>query len=384
MADVDVVETSEGSEVTYQNGRAIEQTTEGETPDGDHGDERAAAIAAVKAALEEDGKTAAKEAKAAREKDPLVPRDRGPDGKFLVADPIEAEKAAAVAKLEKAKPEPVDEEASALRKALSERREAAKYKAEANAQLERERAEVRAIHQQVQRERAAIEADKAKMAMFRKDPVRAIRENGWDNPEDFILDIAQDGTPEGAARRAQRELQAQIAELREWKQEQANQAQANAQRQQQAQSQQFRQNIERELLRTVFAKDGESEKHPYTTAMYQGHEVSLIAEADLVAEQYRAVTGKEASFAEIAEYLEERSQKWYKSIHSKQGGAQAAPPVTQGRPPQGSATGKKSLSPAGGSERRTLGTTYADLDGEERREAAMTAVRAAIHHSGER
>ncbi len=369
----------DGGEVTYVGGKAIEQETSGETPVGDHGDELAAAKVAVKKALEEEGRTAAKEAKAHREKDPLVARDRGPDGKFLTADPVEKEKADAVRAV-KAVEEP-DEDASALRKALNERKETAKYKAEANAELERQRQEVRQFHAQLQREKAAVAAERERMAMFRKDPVRAIRENGWENPEEFILDVAQDGTPEGQARRAQRELQQQIKELHEWKEAQARQAQEYQEAQEIQRKQHFRQNVERELVRVAFEATNGSERHPHLTAMYKGHEDSLCAEADTVADKYRSVTGKEASFAEIAEYLEERAAKWYKSISERHQGAVS---VTQGRPTPGSATGKKSLSPAGSSERRTLGTAIADLDGEERLEAAKIAVRAAIHHSGER
>ena len=48
---------SEGGEVTFVNGQAVEQTTEGESHEGtERGDEREAAKAAVKKALEEDAK----------------------------------------------------------------------------------------------------------------------------------------------------------------------------------------------------------------------------------------------------------------------------------------------------------------------------------------
>ena len=380
MADVIDGGTGEdGGDVTFVGGKAIEQNTAGEEPSGDHGDELAAAKAAVKAAMEEEGKTAAKEAKEARAKDPLVPRDRGPDGKFLSPDPIEKEKAEAVKKLE-SEPDP---DASALRKALAERKETAKYKAEANAELERSRQEVREFHAQLQREKAAVAAERERLAMFRKDPVRAIRENGWDKPEDFILDIATEGTPEGQARRMQRDLITRLEAAENWQKQELANRQRYAAEQESRSKAQFRQSVEQQFLKTSLESktpDGE-DKHPHLASFYKGHEVGLIAEADVVAEQYRNVTGKEASFEEIAEYLEERAAKWYKQMSGR---TQAVPPVTQGRPTQGSATGKKSLSPAGSSERRSLGTSIKDLDGDERLEAARTAVAAAIHASGER
>lgn len=381
--------------VTFENGRAVEQTTEGHAPEegSAHGDERAAAIAAVKAALldeaKAEGKKAAKEAKEALDKDPLVPKQRGANGKFLSdMDPAERDRANATEKLERqnaprdAAQTDEDKEASQLKKLLTERKETAKYKAEANAQLERERAEVRRVYQETQREKAEIAAERARFAMYRKDPMKAVREFGGQDPEAFILELAQEGTPEGAARRAQRERDAELQEIRQWRADQERQVQERQEHEHAMQRRQYRQNIEREMVVTAFAKRQSGEEaHPHIAEMYHGHEVSLIREADTVAEQYRNVTGQEATFAQIAEYLEERAALWYKSLVSKRGG-QAPTPVTQGRPTPGRATGKTSLSPAGSSERRTLGDRFADLDGEERRETAMAAVRAAIAASG--
>src|SRR6187401_3370283 len=89
------VETA--GDVTFVNGVAAEQQTEGES--AQPADERAAAIAAVKEALQEEGKTAAKKAKESREQDPLHPRDsveRDESGKFVAkpaADKTKAEPA---------------------------------------------------------------------------------------------------------------------------------------------------------------------------------------------------------------------------------------------------------------------------------------------------
>lgn len=382
-----------GGEVTYVGGRAVEQATEGDTHEGtDHGDELAAAKAAVKVALEEEGKKAAKEAKSALDKDPLQKAARGADGKFKPdGDPAELEVEAAKAKLakelEKAEPKArkseEDEDASALRKALNERKEAAKYKAEAAAEVEKARNEARQFYQQLQQEKAELAREKARLEILRKDPIRAIKENGWD-PEEFILDIANDGTPEGQAKRAQRELQSQIAELRQWKQEQAEAAVKAQERAAEHAKAQQRRNVEQTFLNTAATrKDDGSHKNTHLVSMYKDDPEGLIIQADLVADKYRRATGQEATFQEIAEYLEERAAKWYKSMSS--GSApQVGAPVTQGKPTQGSATGKRSLSPNGSSERRSLGVKLEDLDGDERRSAAMDAVRAALHASGER
>ena len=349
MSEVEVSESG-GGDVTFVGGKAVEQTTGGDSPDGAHGDELAAAKAAVKKVLEEslkeEGKTAAKEAKSAREKDPMVPRDRGPDGKFV---PNEAEREAEEAKRPaKVAKEEEDADASALRKALAERREQARYKAEARAELEKSQQEARQVYQRLQRDRAELEAEKAKMALFRKDPIRAIRENGWTNPEEFILDIAQDGTPEGQARRQQRELQQKLAEMEQWRADQARQERERQENIQINQQRAFRQQVEKEFLREAL-----SDKHEHISGLYKGNEASLIAQADTVAAQYRQATGKEATFAEIAEYLEERTARWYKQksqARSVPDAGEQGSPDLRGTPTQGKATGKKSLSPSGSSE----------------------------------
>lgn len=117
------VETESGV-VTFVNGRAESQTTEGEGS-GIPTDEREAAVAAVKAALKGEakrlGETAAKEAKHADEQDPLRPRsntDRDADGKFVsagkdVEEPVKDES---------------KEDAESLKRVLRERKQIAAQK----------------------------------------------------------------------------------------------------------------------------------------------------------------------------------------------------------------------------------------------------------------
>jgi hypothetical protein len=374
-----------GGEVTYVNGHAVEQTTSGDEPDGDHGDELAAAKAAVKAALQDEGKKAAKESKEHLDKDPLqkAARERGEDGKFVKAEDDKSDKPEG--KVAKAVKEPEEEsDASQLRKALQERKEAARYKAEAAAEVEAMRTEARTFYQQLQKEKQEVAKEKERLAMLRKDPLRAIRENGWD-PEEFILDIANDGTPEGQAKRLQRERDAEIAELKAWREEQK---QAGIKQQEAAKQQEkahFRNQVEQEFLKTAAQRDGAGEHvNVHLVSMYKDDPGALCEAADRVAERYRATTGKEATFGELVEYLEERAAKWYKSMSERKGVSQADTSVTKGKPTPGSATGKKSLSPAGSSERRSLGSPFKDLDGDERLEAAKEAVRIAIHATGER
>lgn len=357
------VETA--GDVTFVNGIAAEQQTEGES--AQPADEREAAVKAVREALQEEGKKAAKEAKESRDQDPLQPRDtseRDEAGKF-VAKP-RAQKATP-----EAKPEPTPEEdATSLKAVLRQRKQLAEAKAQASQAENRALQEVRQMRAQLEAERQEIHREKAKFELLRKDPTRAFREMGWD-PEEAILDMARSGTPEGKAAREARELQDSVRELREWKAQQARQAEEWQVQQQRRQAANYRQQVEKTFVGLAM----DDTKHPHLAGMYKGHEAGLLAEADVIAEQYRNLTGKEASFEDVAEYLEERSANWYKSMSSRN--QQAPIPVTKGKPAQGNATGR-TLSPEGSSERRSLGTMTADLDDEERLARAKVAVGAAF------
>ena len=369
------VETESGT-VTYVNGRVESQTTEGEgsgTPDG----EREAAIAAVKAALKGEaakaGESAAKEAKEAREQDPLRPRSdttRDEAGKFTKTT-------------EDAPKAPTDDDAASLKRVLQERKQIAANKAAQQSEFNKMHQQLQAYERSLQQQRAEIDRDRKRYETIKTDPVRAFRENGWD-PEAVILDLARDGTPEGVAARQQREFQSQLKEMQDWKLQQ-EQSRQEATRQAESRAWDARRaQVEQEFVGTALNE----EKHPHLSSFYSGHEASLVAEGDSVADQYRALTGKEATSSEIAEYLEERAAKWYKTMSSKSqalvaGGQQTRPPVTQGRPTQGSATGR-TLSADDSSERRSLGASFKDLDGDERLAAAREAVGAALRASSER
>lgn len=365
------VEETDGG-VTFVNGHAASQQTEGET--AQPADERSAAIAAVKEAMEAEGKSAAKKAKEADEQDPLRPRDnteRDADGKFIKSGKKDAEP-------EKAAAAP-EEDAESLKAVLRQRKQIAQVKAQQAQEAQKAAQEIRQLRAEIEAERREVQAEKARFAALRSDPARAIREIGYE-PEEFILDLARENTPEGLQARQQRALADQLKELHNWKAEQAAERERAQQAQQQQQTVQYRRDVERAFIGVAM----DEAKYPHL-GMYKGHEMGLLAEADVVAEQYRNLTGKEASFADVAEYIEERTANWYKTMSSRQG-TQSTPskaPVTQGKPTPGNATGR-TLSSEDASERRALGTSIRDLDGDERLAAAREAVGAAFRHSGER
>jgi hypothetical protein len=356
------------SEVTFVNGHAESQTTEGESAIPT--DDRAAAIAAVKAAIKNEGESAAKEAKEAVEQDPLRPRDnveRGADGKFVAKDE----------KKEPVTAPPVEEDEHALKRVLRERKQIAERKAVQEQEFNQRAQQLRQYEAQIAAREQKLAQDARRMEALRKDPARAIKENGWD-PEDFILTLAREGTPEGQAMRQQRALQEQLQELAAWKKSQEDQRAQQEERYKLQRERTYRQQVEQKFVSVALNE----EKHPLLTEMYGEHQQALLAEADLVAEQYRHLTGKEASFEDVAEYLEERAGEWYNRV-SKKRGQQAPSSGTKGKPTQGNATGT-TLSPEGSSERRTQGTILKDLDGDERLAAAREAVGIAMRASGER
>lgn len=347
---------------------AGEQVTEGEhsAPDA----ERQEAMAAVKKAIADEakreGESAAKQAKDAEDNEPLRPRDnteRDEAGKFVSKGTP--------------KPEKEDEEdGQSLRKILNARKEVAANKQQMAAETQKSMQQLQQFKAQIDYERQQLAQEKQRMAMLRNDPIRAIKENGWD-PENFILNIASDGTPEGQAMRAQREMANQLKEIRDWKEEQLRQREQQEAQFRQRQEQERRQGVEREFVGLVLNE----EKHPHLSSYYKDNDhglEGLITEGDSVAFRYRQKTGKEATLGDIVEYLEERMANWYKS----RSGPQAKSTVTKGRPTQGSATGR-TLSPEDSSERRSLGTPLKDLDGDERLAAAREAVGAALRASGE-
>lgn len=392
--------TEEAPEVTFVGGRAVEQT---ESLDSNlEPDEREAAKEAVRKAIEEAGKSSAESAKEGRARDPYKPpgakRDdepsapeRGPDGKFLPkggqAEDKDSEKP------EKPAPKPdeqeeIDPDKATVKQLLKAREKVAAVKREAQGvqgEIQRQQQEFQkqqqAFQSQVQAFQKAqldLQRQQAALKQLREDPARAIRELNYD-PEQFILDLAQEGTPEGQARRQQREMERQLKELQDWK---SNQLQTWKQQQQMMEEQQ-RQHARTNTVDRFVKLGADAEKYPHVAAFYKGRERALVAEGDLTAEEYRSISGgREGSLEDIMDYIEdqlaERAKSWY-SIQQNGGTkvAAAKPEPVQSKPKSKG----KSLSPEVSGERRTLSNKLLDLDGDERLEAAKQAVAVALANS---
>lgn len=370
--------SDESAQVTFVGGKAVEQS---EGLDSNlEADERTAAKEAVRKAIEAAGKESAEDAKSDRAKDPFKPAgtsaspERGSDGKFLPKD----KESAPEPKKDDAEEEVIDPAKASVKQLLKAREKVASIKREATderALLAREKEE---WTRQRQQEQAQFQHQMAQLARqqqainaLAKDPARAIRELGL-NPEEYILQLAQEGTPEGQAARRQREVDQQLAEIKSWKEEQARQAEEWRRQQQVHQMVAFREKAVREFT-DLGLKD---EKYPLTATFFKGNEKALVAWGDLAAEEYRSLSGgREGSYEDILDYIEdqlaERSNHWYTKGKGQQGGQK---PKEQPSKSKG-----MSLSPDQSGERRALQPkNLGDLDGDERLEAARQAVAVAL------
>lgn len=401
MSDgVQTATTESGAEVTYVGGKALEQTdtAKSEAPatgDAQRDSEREAAVKAVREAI-------GKAAKEAKESAPRVAKTDGfrPPGAKSESDTEATPEPKAKAKPEthsQTKPEPDDEDVdldkASVKQLFKHREKLAAAKREAVTQHQQEMAKIQAErqaiqqeYQRIQQERAQIQRQAQKLSALKSDPARAVLEAGWE-PEDFILSLAREGTEEGKMARALRQQQQELAELKAYREEQIRQQQEYAQ-QQQLQHEAYR----RQTVEQTFLKSALDEKaRPHTAAFYKGRERALVAEGDLVAAEYRELTGKEADLDQIADYIEDqlaqRAKLWYETARklglTDYEAQQVAASEIGGDGGTGASVppaGKrgKTLSGSMASERRSLGSALKDLDGEERLEAAKEAVRQAL------
>lgn len=373
-------ESAESPQVTFVAGKAVSQD---EGLDSNlETDEREAAKAAVRKAIQEAGESSAADAKSDRAKDPFKPAvgspERGPDGKFLPKDEKPAPKSDG--KPGKSDEEPdLDPTKASVKELLKARERVAQLKKSATDEISQERARFEQERQAFQREMAQLRAEAQQLARERQaihalknDPARAIRELGL-NPEEYILQLAQEGTPEGQAARKQREIDAQLAEIKAWREAQQKQAEQAAYQAQVQQIAQFRE----QAVQQFTALGTNEEKYPHTATFFKGNERALVAWGDMAAEEYRHLSGgKEGSYEDILDYIEdqlaERANSWY----TKRGTQKVEPSQPKVQPAKSKGV---SLSPDMSGERRALEPkNLQDLDGDERLAAAKEAVAIAL------
>lgn len=334
----------ENSGVTFDTDLVVsdEGGDDGSSGDGS-GSEREAEVRAAKEAVEAAKDEAVSEAK-----------ERSPEEK-LRSKELKGEKEQ-VAKEVLSKSE--------LKKALAAREETARARQAASQEAELIKREVSQAQYEIQQQRRQLQRERESLLKLRSNPAEAIRELGMD-PEDFIMNLAQAGSPEDKLQRRLKEQDEAIRRLHGERQNELRQQQEAQARYQEQQQAQFRESVTSEFVTIAKA-------NPLTRDFYEGTEKVLIAWADQIADEYRDLTGKEATSAEVAEYIEEQLQARYHKSSSGNKRASGNGKATQSAKPAFSVNGRDA------SDKRALKRTFNDMDEEERSLAAREAAQAAI------
>lgn len=218
---------------------------------------------------------------------------------------------------EEKKPEPVKEEGAkeeldelALRVKRRELLQAERAKAKEEhdfltSSAQQELAKVRAAAEEVQRAKAWYES-------LRSDPIRAIRELGMD-PEDFLMRLADASSPEEKAKQERQKEESRIERLERELAERTKREQEQAQAYERHQQAIARETAIQQFSAVAFVE----EKHPHLVALYEDRPQELIKVADSIALAYRQRTGLEATFEELAEYLESEAAKTVSKAQSR-------------------------------------------------------------------
>lgn len=276
------------------------------------------------------------------------------------------------------------EETAATKKGISDilaaREKAAEPKTEAQKLIEeakKQGEELAKLKAEIESDRAALAAEKAKLEKLKdiRNAPDALKELGWE-PEDFIATAARANTPEGKLEALVRQQAAELAALKgkadSWEkqaEEQKTKAQKDAET---AALRQTEENFQKVAL--------DVEKFPALARLYGDDDEDkqvLLMKAHNVARRYRAATGgEEASFEQIAEYLEERAQAKLGHDANEEKASKNGKAQPGGRP-----TGKRTLNGSDASVRTSTPAVTAkitdDLDdlGKRARQAAERAIR---------
>lgn len=271
------------------------------------------------------------------------------------------------AKPPEAKKEEFEAEKSKLAQALRKRNEVHQEREKARAEAEQIKADALRMKAQAEAFAQQVREQAQWLHELKANPLKALEAAGI-NPEDFIFDLAKDGTPEGAQAKELRELRAKQSQYEQWMKKQEEERQNHLKQQQQAQAQQFRQQVETQFLGAATAKEN------IKLALESGlvSKRVLVDEGDRIADQYRELTGQEASLEEIIEYIDEQVSKAYTRIRgtSQASKVPAMTPALQSKPPV-----RKTLTQDDASERRSLRPEInPDESDDERRARAAKAV----------
>ncbi len=200
-------------------------------------------------------------------------------------------------------------------------------------------------------------------AKLRASPLQAIKEGGID-ARTLVDEVTREGSPEWQAQKrleaSQAKIDAELAELRTWREQQTKDAEAF----QQQERGRRQKETEAKFVALI----------PETSALRTLYDPSeIVARAHVAADMYRETTGDIASLEDLRDYMEEQAAKRLASITGS--GAKAA---AQGLAAKTKANGPRTPSSSSASERRTSPKPNADPSPEESRDAMKQAAEDAM------
>lgn len=257
----------------------------------------------------------------------------------------------------------------AREKAFAERQGAQDYAAQLRQQAEKEAGEIRALA----RKQAAddYEADlRARRQKFQESPTEAIRQLGF-KTDDMVDAVTREGTPEW---KAMRQLQQELAEAK---------TKAGTVDAVKADFDAFKEQLQaRETIAARTAVEQQflsvhasPEKAPYLHKRYDAEEI--VQKAHAKANEW-AAAGIPFAHSDVAEYLEHQARQRLAGVPfpsqkvSEGGSGQKVRP----------ATGSRTLSAAGGSERRAAPKPIEEMSPDEERAALIEAAAEARRTGG--
>ena len=271
-----------------------------------------------------------------------------------------------------------DADLKGIAKVLRDREEKASAKLEiqqAKDEISRMRAELAAEREAIARERANVDAWRDQARKSPVDFAREVLRHGGMSPDDFVVALAKDGTPEGQMFLQQQTLQRELAELRKWKTDFESGQKSRAEQEQEQIRAAQRAETER-----AFVAAAVTDKYPALTKAFKGREHLLVSEAHRIGALYHEKTGQWATHDEIAEYID---SEWRSALGMIDSSQPVEASGVNGKAPQARAAGSRTVTTAAASERRTIPgkSSLKDASDDERREAAIVAAREARKHA---
>lgn len=270
---------------------------------------------------------------------------------------------------------------------LKEREESFKQRKQYNdtkRQLENEQ-------QYIQKTKAEIEADRAKLSKLKQSPLETFRELGW-TAEDIQRAVLEDGTPEGREKAKYRgeidevknktqQLEALIKQQQDWLDQQR---QAEQQRQETAQ---------RQAVVNTFLQITNKESCPNLHFMYPDDD-NRVKYGDFVANQYYQSTGKhiksQQDLKDLSEYMESQAaesiDKLLVQLH-EQGSLQdrikkaVGAHISLGTAPKTKANGSHTLRTVDASQRKTEPISLDGMTAEEERAYLVSVAKEAMRNA---